>query len=67
MEAGLTTTYLRLVSKMTKKEQEDQAWDEHDEWAWEEWEFVNFFRCEEEDASYEQRARELAQEKPNRK
>ena len=52
---------------MTKKEQEDQAWDEHDEWAWEEWEFVNFFRCEEEDASYEQRARELAQKKPNRK
>ena len=63
----LTTTFLKWGSEMAKKEEEDQAWGEHDEWAWEEWEFLNEFRCEEEEASYEQRARELAQEKPNRK
>lgn len=62
-----TTTFLKWGSNMTKEEQENLAWDQHDEWAWEEWEFVNFFREEEEEASYEQRARELAQEKPNRK
>ncbi len=62
-----TTTFLKWGSKMTtKKEQEDLAWEEHDEWAWEEWEFVNFFRDEEEEASYEQRAKELAEER-NRK
>ena len=60
------TTCLRLVSKMTKEEQENLAWDQHDEWAWEQWEFVNFFRDEEEEASYEQRAKELAEER-NRK
>ena len=66
MEVGLTTTFLKWGSNMTKEEQETMAWDQHDEWAWEQWEFVNFFRCEEEDASYEQRAKELAEER-NRK